>query len=223
MSVMTISFEPRSSAEIRAYLKAQLNEALRRPGMFGGEIALRLQLDHLTYAERAEEAWAEQLRMLESRGAFNGRGVTGALSTVLPGACEDGVASIYAELAHQHGWLQADRTLTTREYTSLRRELSAWAAQDRTLSEVRAAFGPPSVLFGSNNPFYGKTLAYLAEQSMQPIVFFHLWNGTSRENGSTWPPIYDEPVLLAVRFGSRPFKDTFAFTPEGSRRRPETG
>ncbi|MDP4502035.1 hypothetical protein [Nonomuraea turcica] len=39
---MTISFGPRSSAEIRAYLKAQLNEALRRPGMFGGEIALRL-------------------------------------------------------------------------------------------------------------------------------------------------------------------------------------
>jgi hypothetical protein len=32
---------PRSSAEIRAYLKTRLNQALRRPGMFGGEMALR--------------------------------------------------------------------------------------------------------------------------------------------------------------------------------------
>lgn len=40
MSIMTTFPGPRSSAEIRAYLKTRLNQALRRPGMFGGEWVL---------------------------------------------------------------------------------------------------------------------------------------------------------------------------------------
>ncbi|MGW0805421.1 hypothetical protein [Nonomuraea sp. NPDC002799] len=216
----TTSLGPRSSTGIRAYLKDRLNQALRRPGMFGGETALRLLFDHLAYAEHQEKEWAQALRTLESRGAFNSLGVTGALSSVLPDSRDDGVASIYAELAHDHGWLQADRTLTTEDHASLRRTLNTWTAHDRTLTEVREEFGPPSVLLGGTNPFYGKTLAYLTEQATEPIIFFHLWNGTSGEIETTWHPIYDEPVLLAVRFGREAFKDTFTFTPEGSRRRP---
>ncbi|TMR10810.1 hypothetical protein ETD86_38000 [Nonomuraea turkmeniaca] len=55
MSIMTTFPGPRSSAEIRAYLKTRLNQALRRPGMFGGEMALRLLLDHLAYAEHQDQ------------------------------------------------------------------------------------------------------------------------------------------------------------------------
>jgi hypothetical protein len=33
-------------------------------------------------------------------------------------------------------------------------------------------------------------------------------------------PSYDEPALLAVRFGRGAFKDAFTFTPEGSRHHP---
>ncbi|GAA5040768.1 hypothetical protein GCM10023259_008680 [Thermocatellispora tengchongensis] len=220
---MTISPGPRSSAEIRAYLRARLNDALRRSGMYGGELALRLMIDHLAYAEHQEEWWAEALRALKSRGAFDSAGVTGAFGTVLPGSCENDVASIYAELAHDQGWLRSDRTLTAGEYASLRRALSAWTAHDRTLTEVRQTFGPPSVIFGGDNPFYGKTLAYLTESATEPIIFFHLWNGSSRKAGSTWSPIHDEPVLLAVRFGRGAFEDTFTFTPAGDRRRSVTG
>ncbi|MBB6347684.1 hypothetical protein FHU36_004229 [Nonomuraea muscovyensis] len=217
---MTTSRGPRTSTEIRAYLKDRLNQALRRPGSFGGEIALRLLLDHLAYAEHQEKEWGQALRTLQSRGAFNSLGVTGALNRVLPDLRDDGVASIYTELARDRGWLQADRTLTLEEHGSLRRELIAWAAHDRTLTEVREEFGPPSVLLGGTNPFYGKTLAYLTARATEPIIFFHLWNGTSRPTETTWHPVYDEPVLLAVRSGSGAFKDTFTFTPEGSRRRP---
>ncbi|GGO71717.1 hypothetical protein [Nonomuraea cavernae] len=211
---------PRSSAEIRAYLRDRLNQALRRPGMFGGEMTLRLLLDHLTYAERDDAAWAEELRVLEARGARDALGVTGAFTTVVAGDYESGVASIYAEFVRDRGWLDIDRTLTTAEYASIRREVDAWVAQDRTLTEVRETFGPPSVLFGGGNALYGKTLAYATERVTQPMVFFHLWNGTDPETGPTWPPAYHEPILLAVRRGRGPFKDTFTFTPRGSMRRP---
>ncbi|TXK40961.1 hypothetical protein [Nonomuraea sp. C10] len=217
---MTTSPRPRSSTEIRAYLKDRLNQALRRPGMFGGETALRLLFDHLVYAEHREQEWAQAMRTLESRGAFNSLGVKGAFRTVLPDAGEDGVASVYAELAHDRGWLLADRTLTAGEYGSLRRELIAWTAHDRTLTEVQEALGPPSVLLGGTNPFYGKTLAYMTAQATEPIIFLNLWNGTSGSRETTWHPIHDEPVLLAIRFGRGAFADTFTFTPEGSRRRP---
>ncbi|MGA5761913.1 hypothetical protein [Nonomuraea bangladeshensis] len=217
---MTPSPGPRSSAEIRIYLKGQLNQALRRLGMFGGETSLRLLFDHLAYAEHQETEWAQAIQSLERRGAFNSLGVTGALATVLPDRCDHGVASIYAEPAHDRGWLQADRTLTTEDHASLRRRAAAWAAHDRTLSEVREEFGPPSVLLGGANPFYGKTFAYLTEQATEPIIFFHFWNGCSDETKTTGRPIYDEPVLLAVRYGRGAFEDTFTFTPEGSRRRP---
>ncbi|MGA4992291.1 hypothetical protein [Nonomuraea bangladeshensis] len=217
---MTTAPGPRSSAEIRTYLKSQLNQALRRLGMFGGETSLRLLFDHLAYAEHQETEWAQAIQSLERRGAFTSLGVTGALATVLPDLRHDGVASIYAELAHDRGWLEADRTLTSEDHACLRRRITAWAAHDRTLSEVREEFGPPSVLLGGTNPFYGKTFAYLTEQATEPIVFFHLWNGCSDETATTWRPIHDEPILLAVRCGRGAFKDTFTFTPEGSRRRP---
>jgi hypothetical protein len=38
---------------------------------------------------------------------------------------------------------------------------------------------PPSVLCGGTNPLYGKTLGYLTEAPEEPMVFFHLWNGTA--------------------------------------------
>jgi hypothetical protein len=55
------------------------------------------------------------------------------------------------------------------------------------------------------------------------MMFFRPWNGTDSGAASTWPPLHPEPVLLAIRYGTESFRDTFAFTPEGKRRRPGPG
>lgn len=85
--------------------------------------------------------------------------------------------------------------------------------------DIVAEYGPPSVLFGGTNPLFGKTLGYLTEAPGEPMVFFHLWNGTDAESGQPWPPEHAEPLLTAVRHGDAAFADTFTFTPEGQRRR----
>ncbi|MEU4828433.1 hypothetical protein AB0H37_41825 [Actinomadura sp. NPDC023710] len=208
----------RTGAEIRDYLVDQLNLALRRPGMSGGEAAIRLVLDHLEYAERRDGPGFP--RLLEERGAWTPLGVTGAFALVIPGRYESGIASVYAEYSRAQGWLKIDRTLTTAEYSSLATEHRRWTAHDRSLSDVLETFGPPSIHFGGTNPLYGKTLSYTSGSPTDPMISFHLWNGTEPDAESSWPPLYSEPVLLAVRSSGQSLETSFAFTPEGIRRRP---
>ncbi|MFB4307324.1 hypothetical protein [Actinomadura sp. GTD37] len=208
----------RPAAEIRDYLVDQLNLALRRPGMYGGETAIRMVLDHLEYAVRRDGAGLP--RWLEEHGAWTSRGVTGAFALVIPGHYESGVASVYAEYARAQGWLKIDRTLTAAEYSSLAIEHRRWTAHDRSLSDVLETFGPPSIHLGGTNPLYGKTLSYTSGSPTDPMISFHLWNGTEPDAESSWPPLYREPVLLAVRSSGQAFETSLAFTPEGIRRRP---
>ena len=56
----------RPAAEIRDYLVDQLNLTLHRPGMYGGETAIRLVLGHLGYAECRDGTGLP--RLLEERG-----------------------------------------------------------------------------------------------------------------------------------------------------------
>ncbi|MFI6324168.1 hypothetical protein ACIBG8_42040 [Nonomuraea sp. NPDC050556] len=220
---MTAPPAPRSSAEIRQYLIGRLNHALRRPEMFGGEVALRLLLDHLAYVDKREASWAAEWRVMEGHGTHNALGVTGAFQAVMPGDCGHGVASAYAEFVRACGWLEVTEVLSADEYAAMDERLDDWAVQDHTLSEVVDTFGAPSVLFGGSSPLYGKTLGYVAMQSANPMIFFHLWNGTDPGDPSSRRPVYSEPLLLAIRRGSVPFCEAFTFTPEGCRRRPETG
>src|SRR3954464_13864879 len=83
----------------------------------------------------------------------------------------------------------------------LRRTAGSWCEQDRTWAEVVSEFGEPSMLIGGTNPFYGKTLAYATRDRRDPMVFFHLWNGTEPGDEPSWPPAHPQPLLLAVRCG----------------------
>lgn len=210
-----------SSSDIRAFLVDRLNDALRRPGIWGGELGIRLTVDHLLFVEQRPVVLEEEQRALGERGAWPPTGVTGAFGGFLPSDHGCDMASVYAEFAHRQRWLKADRVLDAGEYAQMLDSVDSWAAQDRVWADVVASFGPPSVLIGSTNPYYGKTLGYLTDASSCAMVFFHLWNGTDPGAKPSWPPLHEQPLLLAVRHGDRPLAESFTFTPEGQRRRLE--
>lgn len=207
-----------SSDDIHAYLVGRLNDALRRPGLWGGELSIRLMQDHLLFVEQRLGVWEEEQRTLTERGAWSSTGVKGSFHDFLPADHGCAMASVYAEFARRQGWLKADRMLDSSEYVSMRDMVDSWAADDRVWADVVGAFGPPSVLVGSTNPDYGKTLCYLSDDVSSPMVIFHLWNATE-PNAESWPPLHEQPLLLAVRVGDSPFTESFTFTPEGQRRR----
>ncbi|MFI9404055.1 hypothetical protein [Nocardia sp. NPDC052316] len=204
----------RSAEAMHAYLIDQVNHMLRRLAMYGGEPALWTIFHHLFFLEDADNGMADLHESWRARNAFTPTGVKGALQRHLPENLHSALPSMYAEAARQRGWLTMDRALTADEYTSLRAAIDTFVAQDRGWDDVVAAFGPPSVLFGSTNPWYEKTLAYATANKSDPMVFFHLWTDWETR------PRDAGPILLAVRSGVGPFAATFSFTPEGIRRRP---
>ncbi|MFB7656406.1 MULTISPECIES: hypothetical protein [unclassified Streptomyces] len=213
---MTVPVPLATAEEIRTHLVDQLNQALRRAGMFGGEVALRLLIDHLLFVERRPEAFARQQQEWEERGLWSCIGVRGAFRDAMLGHSDEyGMASVYGEFAQRCGWLSPDRVLAPRAYEDLVGRVRRWAGKDRTWADVTTEFGEPSVLFGGTNPRYGKTLGYLSEDPEQPMVFFHLWNDFEREA--------EQPLLLAVRFSGQPLPHALTFTPQGELRRSATG
>ncbi|MFJ7496732.1 hypothetical protein ACIQZB_37345 [Streptomyces sp. NPDC097727] len=208
-----------SPADMHGHLVDQLNLVLRRPGMFGKTgVSMWFLIDHLLYLERRREVWREQTARWEERGVW--AGARDAFASLLPADQEEYcISSVYAEFARREGWLTLDRELSAEAYAALRESVGRWAGQDRVWSDVTAAFGPPSVLIGGPNPNYGKTLVYASPDPTQPMVSFHLWNGTDPSH-STWPT-HEQPLLLAVRCGEGDFVDSFTFTPQGRRRQPQ--
>lgn len=215
----------RTGAELREYLLNRLNLALRRPGMFGAEIALVALGDAIAFADRREAQWRAERDSLDARGASSATGVLGTFTGVLPSGsrCDDAVASVYAELAHRCGWLKLDRVLSNAEYTEIRADLDSWSTRDWRMSQILARLGQPSGFFGGTSPYYPKTLAYATEQGDDPLVCFHLWNSFDLSSPSELRAVYPEPMLMAVRCGTGAFLDAFTFTPEGAARRPAGG
>ena len=207
---------------MHAYLVDQLNHALNSPGMFGGEPAILMLIEHLLFMQGQPGArWDVVIQPLRERGAFSAIGVKGVFRELIPGIHDHDIGSVHAEFAHRRGWLRADRLLEPHVHQELMDRAPEWAAEDRYWPDVVAEFGAPSILFGGTNPKYGKTLAYVSADPEHPMVFFHLWNGDLDEASPTWNPSYEQPVLWAVRLGDRPFQESFTFTPAGRRLRPQ--
>jgi hypothetical protein len=199
--------------EVRGYHLGRLNDALRRPGMWGGETTLRLFLDAVAFVDGRGAVWQQEQDALRDRGAFGALGVRGAFAHVLPGYDDDAaVASVYAEIAWRHGWLTVDRVMPTEEHRRLRLDVD-WCARDRTLDEVLDELGPPSVRCGGGNPRFSKTLVYAAADPTRGLVSLQ-FAGTY-DWQAPQPQPESPPMLVAVRHGDGLFLETFAFTPAG--------
>ncbi|WP_427888610.1 hypothetical protein ACQHIV_35150 [Kribbella sp. GL6] len=197
--------------QIQQHFIEGLNGAVRRPGMYGGELGLFYKFDEVVYVTEtgAGRTWQEAL---EAAGAWSSIGVAGVVRRLMPGDGAEAMASAYADYAHQQGWLRIDRTLDGRDYADLRGRLAGYCATDHLEADVLGSFGEPSVRIGGSNPRYPSVLGYVAADG--PIVWFYLWNGSKPDEPDSWP-LYEEPVLLAGRCGLAPFKESFVFTPEG--------
>ncbi|GAA1664910.1 hypothetical protein GCM10009745_03370 [Kribbella yunnanensis] len=185
--------------QIQQHFIEQLNGAIRRPGMYGrDEDGLGNAMRNVTYVMETgdERGW---INALEARGAWSSIGVTGMVRQLMPGTEQNAAASVYADYAHEHGWLVLDRTLTAEEYGVVRDRFAQWCAVDRSRGDVVERFGEPSVRTTSSGD---GVLGY--GRPGEPIVWFHCG---------------DDEVVLAGRCGGL-FVESLRFTPEGTRRRP---
>ncbi|MEY9846358.1 hypothetical protein ABH940_003445 [Streptacidiphilus sp. BW17] len=118
---------------------------------------------------------------LEKRDAWTNCGALGAFRQFLPTDQGHAVTSLYAEIARRQGWVRFDRVLDGDEYRSMLATIDSWASCDRVWEEVTSAFGSPSIVFGGSSSLYPKTLGYATREPFDPMVFFHLWNGSEPE------------------------------------------
>jgi hypothetical protein len=212
--------------EIRAYLRRMFNNALRKPDMHGGEMALRLYLDALAFANGQPDT-SRDIETLRKCGAFSSTGVQGAFRALLPGlesshkaSLDTGLdtmaASVYAEIGRRQGWTELDRALTPEEHAAMSQALGDWCTLDRSMSDLLEAFGSPSLLSGGSNPRYPKTLIYAGTSPEAPCLSFHVWNSFEGMYPRTR---YPEPMLLAVRREGGTFAGSFTFAPLGQQAR----
>lgn len=207
--------EARTVEQVREYLFTQINSALRRPGLFGGEIALRIYFDAMAFTDDREQVWSEEQDSLRARRAFLSTGVRGAFESLWGAGTDDMAASVYAEFAHRHGWLRLDRILSRDGYDKLIGANKAWCERDRTLGQTLGMFGPPSVYCGGTNPYFPKTLVYATGHPQDSLLCFHFWNEFLHLR-TDQTALYGEPMLLAVRGEGSDFADSFTLTPVGT-------
>lgn len=109
------------------------------------------------------------------------------------------VASLYGEDAHRRGWLRLDRTLTPAEHSAVVDTATSWSRNNRSLQEVVAEFGPPSVTFGSTEPDRPKTVSYATSDRAAAVVAFHLGSAQPETDTGSGKGPWTSPALLTVR------------------------
>ncbi|MFB8243011.1 hypothetical protein ACFC58_41390 [Kitasatospora purpeofusca] len=189
-------------------LLEEFNRAVRRPDEFGGLPAVACLLDRIAASEPRTtgpvwiaDANARLAPWAMLRGAF-------------PESDTHVIASQYGEDAHRRGWLRLDRRLTPAEHAVVVDRAVAWSDTDRSLVEILAEFGRPSVTFGPKDPLRPKTLSYATDNRSAPVVAFHLGSPQAGPGPGSGDRASEGAVLLAVRVRDD-FLDGWELTPAG--------
>ncbi|MFJ4095068.1 hypothetical protein ACIPYS_26060 [Kitasatospora sp. NPDC089913] len=206
--VPAVSLPERVGRDGEGLLLEEFNQAVRRPDEFGGLSVVARLLDRIAEGEQRTtgSVWIPDTnaRLAPSamlRGAF-------------PDSDVSVIASQYGEDAHRRGWLRLDRDLTPAEHAGVVDRAVAWSESDRSLGDILAEFGPPSVTFGPQDPHRPKTLSYATDDPMAPVVAFHLGSARADSDPGAGDPESTGAVLLAVRVRDD-FFDGWELTPSG--------
>jgi hypothetical protein len=210
----------RSAHEIRDRFRERLNHALLFPGMQGGEFTLQQLLDDLMWIDGREPPGGSVDETLSAMGAWSATGVGGVFARMLDGRPADHLAAaalVYADLAWGWGYLVPGRRLTAGEYARLCQEARRWtAAADRTVADVIAAFGTPSLWRPKYNPRYPVSIAYVPGSQSAPLVAFDFWQHIQFAGETPRSRPWPEPVLRNVRWRTGHFEEGFTFSPVGA-------
>lgn len=194
-------------ADVRDYLEQQLNQAIRRPGMFGGEVGLQLYCDALAVADDIEGGWTRVQGGLRAWGASGSTGVTGAVERVLGRKAEDVMASGLRGRGARPWVAARGRRHGPAGLRARARGIPRVVRPGPGRGDVRREFGQPSLVLGSR---VERTLVYGTSRPGDQLVFFHL--GDASRFGYPGEP--GNPLaLIAGRSGGETFAAGFAFTP----------
>jgi len=217
----------KSADEIRKFVLNRLGNRVSRPSMWGGELGILGEMDLLTYIDERQEEWSTRRKELHQRQAFNAGGVTGACQQILRnhrrGSCEKEVASIYAVIAFEMGYLSAEgedrpqRLLEDNELESvLQTAVDLARGEPCTPDDAIERFGAPSMRWGTND-YYPCTLSYFGTFGSGRYVHFDFWaewykNPTGLQVPGKFGP---KPLLRNLRIPAAMFPDEFVWTTLG--------
>lgn len=190
----------RPATKIRSRQRRLLNAALRRPGMYGGELAIMGMLSDLAWTDRQEHALARFGELLVARSMWTSTGVVGAFERLAPTIdAQLAAASVFAEIARRLGWLEVDQTCDAATYWKIVNSAPGLVAdRDLTLEDIEAAFGPASVrIGGSKSGAYG----YTGPEERHTFLWFHA--------------AVADPRVVCCRRDEQSFVDSVTFTPLG--------
>ena len=137
--------------EIRQHFFDLLNHALPRLSMYGDELTAILFLEILAFIDEREIEMKHHFDALTKRGAADSSTrVSGAFKKMTSQATDKEIASVYAEITFQMGYLDVGRLLSESELASLRSRLRYCRDNALTTTEVINRFGDPSWLSGAN-------------------------------------------------------------------------
>ncbi|MCX4757552.1 hypothetical protein [Kitasatospora purpeofusca] len=189
-------------------LLKEFNQAVRRPDEFGGLSTVARLLDRIAASEQSATGplWIPDTNARLAPSAM--------LRGIFPDPDISVIASQYGEDAHRRGWLQLDRRLTPAEHATVVDRAVAWSETDRSLVDILAEFGPPSVTFGPPERYRPKTLSYATDDPSAPVVAFHLGSAQAESDPGSGDRMAAGADLLAVRIRDD-LRDGWKITPSG--------
>lgn len=157
-------------AAVRESLSSKLNMALVRPGMWH-EGAAEEFLTELAFLD-GDSGWRQRSRRaLSARGAFESTGIGEPLRRALGHVNLDwnstAISMMFADFAHELGYLRPERFLSLDEYQHLREGIRDWAREDRTADDMVAEYGRPSL-----GKAYSRdsTVGYCCTDRTEPVI-----------------------------------------------------